>query len=231
MVPALALIAACLVPGLRVAESVVDGKRVAVLSADLGDYSIGVVTANGFPFGDEEFASMVQRAKPDAAINGAYFDVKTKKPIGDIVIDGAVRLQGRMGAALAVSRNGRVDILRVKLHRTMDWGGYATVLACGPALVLDGSIDVDPYREGFTEAKIFQPHARMGVGVSETRIWLIHVITPVTFEEFARVAASLGCREAMNLDAGASLAMFVEGEYIRKPGRRLTNLLTLTRRR
>ncbi len=207
------------------------GRACTVIDLRLDDIRLDIVVANGFPSGDETFTSMVVRAKPLAAINGAYFSTDTKKPIGDIVIGGRVLLQGRMGTALAIRKDRTVDIVRVKFHRTMDWSQYETVLACGPALLLDGKVDVDPQVEGFTEAKIMQKHARMGVGYTkDRRILMVHVKDAVTFPEFAQVMLQLGCYEAMNLDAGASLAMYYGGKTLQAPGRKLTNLLVAYRR-
>lgn len=213
------------------ASSTVLGKKCDVIRLDLDRVRLGVVVASGFPRGDETFASMIERSKPLAAINGAYFSTDTKKPIGDIVIDGKVMLQGRMGTALAVDVEGNVDIFRVKFHRTMDWSKHVTVLACGPALVLDGKVDVNPQIEGFTEEKIMQRHARMGVGYTKNReLLMVYVKDGVTFPEFAKVMLELGCFEAMNLDGGASLAMYFDGKNIKAPSRKLTNILIAHRK-
>ena len=45
--------------------------------------------------------------------------------------------------------------------------------------------------------------------------------------QWARVMKALGCRDAMNLDAGASLAMSYRGRTLIRPGRNLTNLLAV----
>jgi exopolysaccharide biosynthesis protein len=226
------LAAALLVSPSSGARSIVAaGQECTVIELRLDDVRLDVVVSAGFPNGDETFASMVSRAKPLAAINGAYFSTDTKKPIGDIVIGGRVLLQGRMGTALAIKKDQTVDILRVKFHRTMDWSQHETVLACGPALLLDGKVDVNPQIEGFTEAKIMQKHARMGVGYTkDRRLLMVHVKDGVTFPEFAQVMLQLGCYEAMNLDAGASLAMYYDGKTLQAPGRKLTNLLVAYRR-
>ncbi len=79
---------------------------------------------------------MLRRARPAAAINGAYFSKTTKAPIGDIVLKGRLVHKGLMGTALAITRDNRAIMRRVIWGHAEDWTGYETVLACGPALVL-----------------------------------------------------------------------------------------------
>lgn len=189
---------------------------------------VSVVVAQGFPGGDEAFGSMLARTKPVAAINGAYFAKDTKYPIGDIVVGGEVIHQGRMGTALTITADRKLDIRRVERHRTQDWSAFETVLACGPALILDGKVDVQFEQEGFRDPHVTGRTQRMGVGIrADGALVLAHIRRPVSFREAATVFQGLGCTEAMNLDGGASLAMSFRGRVIQAPGRRLTNLLAV----
>jgi exopolysaccharide biosynthesis protein len=71
----------------------------------------------------------------------------------------------------------------------------------------------------------------MGVGYNSAgKLLMVYCAKAVTFEKFAAIMKGLGCVEAMNLDGGASLAMWYGGKTLVKPGRRLTNLLVLERR-
>jgi len=208
----------------------VAGFKVRVIRADLASprIKVGVVLAQGFPGADESFASMIKRNSPAAVINGAYFDKFTKLPIGDIVTGGQVRHSGRMGTALTLTPEQTPDLLRVVRHKTYAWGTYETVLACGPALVLDGKVNVDAGGEGFRSAAIQGKIARMGVGYSQDRVlFLVQFLSKATFDDMAKVFLGLGCFEAMNLDAGASLGMAWRGKILTQPQRKLTNLLAV----
>ncbi len=179
-----------------------------------------------FPGGDEPFSHMIGRLHPFAAINGTYFSKATKAPIGDIVIGGKIVHQGMMGTAFALSDTGVPTIRRVIWGHATDWSGYPMVLACGPALVLNGQIDVQPEREGFHDPHIIGASPRMAVGYTkDNHLLLVKMSGGVTFAREALVMRRLGCIGAMNLDAGASLAMYYQGRYLARPGRRLTNLL------
>ena len=215
---------------LRSFETKAAGATCRVIEArlDAPGLRVGVVTAQGFPGGDEDFVSMARRSGAAAAVNGAYFDKGTKRPIGDVVVDGRLLHSGRMGTVLKVSPNGEVDIQRVVRHRTYQWEGSQTVLGCGPALILDGKIDVAWQEEGFRDPHVTGSTARMAVGTtSDRRLLLVHIKKAVTFEGAAKVMLALGCREAMNLDGGASLAMWSGGRAVVRPGRRLTTLLAV----
>jgi hypothetical protein len=133
-----------------------------------------------------------------------------------------------MGTAIAITRDNRVTIRRVVPDRTEDWSRYDTVLACGPALVLAGQIDVDPVRERFHDPHVMGATRRMGVALLRgRRLAIVETEDAVTFARWALVMFDLGAVDAMNLDAGASLALFVRGHTLIAPGRNLTNILTV----
>lgn len=206
------------------------GTPVRCITVNLNEPSVrlGIVLANGFPGSDEPFESIVARANPAAAVNGAYFSKDTLLPIGDIVVNGKLEHSGRMGTALTISDSGAIDIERVQRHKTYLWKGYKTVLACGPALMLDGNIDVQFELEGFRDPHVTGTAARMAVGYTPKRKLIMALIErAVSFQEEAKIMQALGCIEAMNLDAGASLAMAYGGKIIKPAGRRLTNVLAV----
>jgi exopolysaccharide biosynthesis protein len=202
--------------------------RVVEIRLDDPRVRIGVQVAKRFPGGDEEFGSMVSRSKPELAINGAYFSKESLLPIGDIVMDGKVAYQGMMGTALAITEKNEAVIRRVTMSRHEDWRPYRTVMACGPLLVMNGRVDVMPSVEGFRDPHIMATTRRMGVGIKDkTKLLIVTTLQGVSFQQWANVMQALGCSDAMNLDAGASLAMYYKGKTLIRPSRRLTNLLTV----
>lgn len=208
----------------------VDGIRLRTLDVDLADprVRVSIQTARGFPHGSEDFRTLVARARPVVAINGAYFSKQTYAPIGDVVIAGKIVHRGLMGTALAITRRNEVTIRRVRPDRTEDWSRYETVLACGPALVLDRRIDVDPAFERFHDPHVMRAARRMGIAMLlDRRLTIVTTADPVTFAQWARVMYDLGATDAMNLDAGASLAMYVRGKTLLAPSRKLTTILTI----
>jgi exopolysaccharide biosynthesis protein len=192
---------------------------------------VTVATASGFPRADEPFASILARYHPILAVDGAYFSKLTLAPIGDVVIDGRILYQGMMGTALALTSSGEAVIRRVVPDHAMDWTGYDAVVACGPALVLNGKIDVDPAGERFHDPHVMGAARRMGVAVLPGgHLLFVTTEQAVTFARWAGVMESLGARDALNLDAGASLALAYRGRIVESPGRRLTNLIVVVPR-
>src|SRR5207249_1284565 len=150
---------------------------------------------------DEPFADLVRKSRPVAAINGACFDKQTLHPIGDLVQDGRVRHSGRMGTVLAIDARGRGEIRRVPWGRTLAWAGYRTVLGCGPMLVRDGRIDVQPAEERFRDPHVLGRSNRSAAGLTrDNKLLLVSVPQAVTLEELAVTMLGLGCAQAMNLD-------------------------------
>lgn len=214
-------------------QETVVGVSVTYVAVNLNDprVRVRVEVCRGFPGKDEPFDAMVQRLNPTAAMTGAYWSRATKIPIGDIVIDGKVVNRGHMGTALALTRQNQPRIGRVPWGRTVNWRGYETVLACGPALVLDGQVDVQPASEGFRDPTIMTTTARLAVGYTADNRLLLVQMSPVRFVREAEVMRALGCVGALNLDAGASEAVFYRGAFLTTPNRRLTNILCVYERR
>jgi len=216
----------------KLSESVVMGVPVRSIAVDLLDPTLrlDVAVPAGFPGTDAPFAELAKGPDVLVAVNGAYFDKGTKLPIGDIVSEGRLLHSGRMGTAFTVSESGDLDIERVVRHRTMRWEGKRTVFACGPALVLDGEIDVQFASEGFRDPHVTGSAQRMAVGYKQDKtVLFVHIMKPVTFDQEAAVMKALGCYEAMNLDAGASLAMKFNGKLVTPEPRRLASVIVVRR--
>jgi hypothetical protein len=206
------------------------GYSVRVISANLNDsrVHVNVIAAHGLPHGVEAFHQFISRVKPVAAVNGAYASKTDFQPIGDIVIKGRVVYSGMMGTALAITKDNQVTIRRVRWGHAEDWSQYETVLACGPALVLNGQVDVLPQFEHFSDPHVMGSTRRVGVGVTPgNHLLLVNTLSSVTFYQFGKIMRALGCRDAMNLDAGASMGVYYRGAYHATPGRHITNVLAI----
>ncbi len=216
------------------AEQMIVGKAagysVRVIKVNLKDprVHVNVQVAPGLPHGVAALHQFVARSKPVVAINGAYASKTDFQPIGDIKIKGKLVYSGLFGTAMAITPDKEVKIKRVKWGHAEDWSEYETVLACGPALVLNGQIDVMPTFEGFKDPHVMGSTRRMGVGVTkDNHLLLVTTLSSVTFLQFGKIMHALGCRDAMNLDAGASLGMYYKGKYIITPDRHITNVLVV----
>jgi exopolysaccharide biosynthesis protein len=105
------------------------------------------------------------------------------------------------------------------------WNNLDYAVGAGPALIIDGQINIDYIGEQFAEKKITEmSHARSAIGYKENGD-LVLITTTATMDELANIMEDLGCYEAMNLDGGASSGLFYQGDYIREPGREISNIL------
>jgi len=161
-----------------------------------------------------------------AAINGTFFSKTSRCPIGDIVRDGKVVHFGGMGTALAFAPDG-VDCIRLPKSRHVDWSEHRAALAAGPLLVWNGFAKPVPGGEGFGDPSVFARVApRSAAGITkDNRLLLVTTARGASLANLAAALGDLGAVYAMNLDGGASAAMWFQGEMIRRPRRPLTNLL------
>jgi tetratricopeptide (TPR) repeat protein len=208
----------------------VRGAPVHIVTADLNDpqVRVTVVTARNFPSGNESFASMVYGAQPSAAVTGTYFSNASLLPVGDIVIDGHYRHFGGLGTAIAFTPYNDVTFRTVPWGEHQDWSAFETVLGAGPRLVHQGQVSLEPRREGFRDPHVFGWAQRTAVGVTRAhKLLLMATQKPVSLGEWANIARSLGCVEAINLDGGSSTAMYYQGRFVVHPGRKLVNILAV----
>lgn len=106
-----------------------------------------------------------------------------------------------------------------------DWSQVITAVGAGPRLLTDGEITVNPKGEGFTQAKIIiGGGARSAIGVKADGTILL-VTTQATIKQLAEIMKKLGAYNAMCLDGGASSGLWLQGKYLTKPGRLLSNAL------
>lgn len=176
----------------------------------------------------EPFRRMIERSHPAVAVTGTFFSLDNLKPVGDIVINGTLAYFGGMGTALAITPGNHADMITVEWGRHHDWSGYNTVVACGPRLLKDGVVTLDPRAERFKDEHMLAPNSRIAVGITGNNK-LIFAMTRdrIYLGRLAKVMKSLGCMQAMNLDAGASTGFYCNGEMFASPGRWLTNAIVV----
>ncbi|MGQ9696804.1 MAG: phosphodiester glycosidase family protein, partial [Armatimonadota bacterium] len=171
----------------------------------------------------------IRRAAPTAAVTGTFFCLRTLIPTGDIVIGGRLVHFGGIGTGLCISPDNKVYFVPRPVYRHVDWTGYETVLCAGPRLLWDGKLCVNPRAEGFRDRRmIYARVPRLGVGVTaKGKLLMVLVSRPCHLSDLARVMKALGCTDAVDVDQGASAALYYRGWRIAKPKRLLTNILAV----
>ncbi len=209
----------------------VAGLRLHVITADLNDPRVRVspaVAQRGCGT-SESFSSFVSRLRPVAAVNGTFFSKRDLRPVGDIVVGRKLVHFGGLGTALAFTDDG-ADAIRLPSAHHVDWGDYQCALAAGPLLVWNGFAKPAPGGEGFGDPHVFaKAAARTAMGITpENKLLLVTTITPASLGRLAQAMRDLGAVYAVNLDGGASCAMYYQGRTIKGAGRPLTNVLYIT---
>jgi hypothetical protein len=169
---------------------------------------------------------MISRTHPAVAVTGTFFSLDNLKPVGDIVINGNLSYFGGMGTALAITPDNHADMVTVDWGRHHKWDSYDCVVACGPRLLKDGHICLDPSAERFHDKCMLSPNSRIAVGITPgNKLVFTMTRNRIYLGKLAKIMRILGCRQAMNLDAGTSTGFYCNGEMLAKPGRQLTNLI------
>lgn len=107
-----------------------------------------------------------------------------------------------------------------------------TSLSCGPTLVKNGKVygNTSTYRqEGFTDSHVLDgASARMAIGVkADGTVVIAHAFC--TLSQLSSAMLALGCQNAMNLDGGASCALYLQGNALVPAGRAMSNMLVFTK--
>lgn len=211
-------------------QTVAAGVPVKVITVDLNDKNVKIsavmaLRGNGT---SEPFRQMIERADPNVAVTGTFFSMDNLHPIGDIVIDGSLVHFGGMGTALCVTPDNQANMVTCQWGRHHDWSGYDFVVACGPRLLENSKIVLDPRAERFRDRDMLAPNSRIAVGITRgNKIVFAMTHKPIYLGRLAKVMRSLGAVEAMNLDAGTSTGFYYNGATLAKPGRRLTNMIVV----
>ena len=105
------------------------------------------------------------------------------------------------------------------------FNNVVSMVSGAPRLVKDGAIEtyLDP---GFTEARFTTSTTpRTAIGTLSNGKLVLVSVSAATIQQMRELMLTLGCVDAVNLDGGASTAMYYNGSYIRSPGRELTTTL------
>lgn len=135
--------------------------------------------------------------------------------------------QKSVGDGFRVGRRCEYRVVRQDGADMGFWREANEVIGCGPRLLADGRIAVDPASEGFSSDKILSASSsRSMVGVTRDGRLLL-ATSSGTVRQMADVMKALGAWDAMNLDGGASSGLWVQGRYLTTPGRQIGNALLI----
>jgi exopolysaccharide biosynthesis protein len=218
-------------PSPYVLRAYASGVAVIAVQIDLSspEMKVSGAIAKGGAGHSEAWTHMIARTRPAVAITGTYFDSKTHQPIGDIVIDGRLSHFGGKGAAFCVTGDNHAKFVSAPDNRHIDWSPYDFVIRSGPRLVEDGTAGVrNICAEGFRDPALRVPSGRLGIAITKDgNLILAATRQKITLSKWAKALKALGAANAMNLDAGPCMGLYVNGETIIKPKCELTNIVVV----
>jgi hypothetical protein len=138
-----------------------------------------------------------------------------------------IRGEERVASHFRVGRKAEYRIVRTDRPDSSDAFSPWEAIGCGPRLLTDGLVTVDPLGEHFTDPKVWIDTQRSMAGVTRDGRELILAVSSGTLEGVARIMLRLGAYQAMNLDDAASSGLWFRGTYPRVPGRALNNVLLI----
>jgi len=184
-------------------------------------------------YGNEAFASLLNRNRGSVVTNGTFFAKDDQKCVmGNMVSGGTFLKYSRWenyGTTLGLRSDNFPEMVTSRLTKQPDWSKHWFSVTCGPRLMCDGQIWSDPKYEGFTDDHVLGigPRCAIGFPASRDRLYLVTFLNGLSLEAEANLMKALGCSDAMNLDGGASRALAHDGTIIVEPGRNLTNVLVV----
>jgi len=119
---------------------------------------------------------------------------------------------------------------KVQMGDADTWTHVQEALGCGPRVLANGTPVFAPREEGFNDPKVLQLSGmRSGVGYTPDRLLYLITVKGARVSDLGPILKALGCTEGMNLDGGASSGLWLQGKYLTKPGRAVSNALLVVR--
>ena len=211
-------------------KAVYDGRRTVstnVVTIDVKDSRIKheAVLANDRLHSNESFSNMINRKKPIAAINGNFFDAyKSLETYGMIVRDYEIFNKGQSKFSFYLDDKNNPYMESIGGYGS-DMTKVKTSISGDPLLVQNGRNVAMENAKGM-ESKISTIRAqRSAIGITNDKKVVMVTVNGVNVKELAQIMINLNCKDAINLDGGASSALYYNGRYITKPGRKLNNTI------
>lgn len=179
-------------------------------------------------FPHESFRAMIARTRPTAAIDGTYYDTRTYRPVGTLVLYGQMLQAGSYGTAVCFDQSNRVSFYKLRDLKNFPWNRFKIIISTGPTLVVRGHMHVYPRSERFRDPGLFRRASRSALGVTPGgKLLLVAVRKPILLRDMAWIMKKLGAFRAVALDGGSSTALYYRGRFVVRPDRPLTNILVV----
>lgn len=174
---------------------------------------------------------LIAKKEPIAAITGTFFAPRQQRPVADVLVDGKLKATGSRGTAIGVDYNGGVTIFDQAFGQKTDWLDYQFGLRGTVRIIKDGKVRPNPQWQRFNDSRIWGRAARTAVGLTKSgKLVFVATRAKVTLSQLGKAMRSRGVMNAVSLDGGSSTCLYYNGSMIISPGRRLCNLVVISKR-
>lgn len=201
----------------RINSGTKSGDSVVLFTAPYGD-EVGPAPGKRFRLKMEE-AEFLPNQPVNVTVESIDSDTTTPLSHHDMIL----QIPPSQVSKIKFVDDGKSGVLSAKLPQVS--GVVASVCGGGPAIVLNGKVDVRHAEEKMSKSSLLK-HPRTAVGFTKDKntIYLVTVdgrqprlSVGVTLDELAKYMLQLGCWAALNLDGGGSTSMVVNGKVVNHP--------------
>lgn len=173
----------------------------------------------------------IAREQPVVALTGTFFNLQSHKPVADVLVDGNLLASGSRGTAVGVDWMGAVSIFDQPFKSKVDWSSYQFGMRGAIRVVNGGVVQPNPKAQKFKDSALWGRAARTGLGLTKGgKLILFATAGKVTLSELGKAMKKLSIRNGVALDGGTSACLYYNGSLVIPPGRKLCNMLVITRR-
>lgn len=96
---------------------------------------------------------LVSRSNATVGITGTFFAPRSGHPVGDILVDGDLKVRGLRGSAIGVDHFGGVRIFDTKYRQEYDWSEYKFGIRGAVRIVSNGQVNPNPKAQRFRDRR------------------------------------------------------------------------------
>lgn len=171
---------------------------------------------------------LVTGADATVGITGTFFAPRSGHPVGDILVEGDLKVRGYRASAIGIDHFGGVKIFDTKFREEYDWSQYRGGIRGLVRLVANGVVCPNPKAQKFRDSRIWGKASRTAVGLDKNgKLILVATKSNVTLSQLGKAMVTQGVVNAVSLDGGGSTCLYYRGKMVIGTGRRLSNMFVL----
>ena len=171
---------------------------------------------------------LVTRNNATVGITGTFFAPSSGYPVGDVLVDGDLKVRGYRGSAIGIDYFGNVKIFDTQFRKEFDWSEFRGGIRGAVRVVSNGKVNPNPKAQRFRDKRIWGKASRTAVGLDKNgKLLLVATKNPVTLSQLGKAMVSRGVVNAVSMDGGGSTCLYYRGKMVIGTSRGLSNMLVL----